>query len=359
MIAPVLFLFLFLIPNIFGWVESSFVELAGMVAISIYLYIAGWFVRNSAVAVRESMWLDRVVLVLLLSLIFFLFSFKSSAIFSALRDGYSEEARENALKLAPPLFQVLVNILRDALLPFMLIITYRKRKILFLSFVLLYVYFAAFNLAKSFLIINTIALVLACNSRFSLRLVIGLCGIFLFASLIMGGVIGAFDDINGYYQFVFDFVARRILTLTPELGVGVRDMVDLHGFYWFSSHDMPFEMQLYRFIGHSDLESGWANVFVIADAYGRGGLVGIFLAFFALSLYAGWFLYLKKFLGSIYSLYLINLFSIYVFMQGIYSFGLIASFFVGPLFLLFCGGSVSFFRSNIRFSNSKQSCSSR
>jgi hypothetical protein len=356
MIPPILFLLLFLIPNVLGWVESSLIELFGMGIITIFLYAAGWAAEKRAIVVKKNIWSYKLILLFFICFIFFFISFGDSAIFLALRDGYSEEARESSLKLASPLLQVLVNVVRDALLPFVLIVICKKRKILLSFVVVLYLYFVAFNLAKSFIIINTIALVVACNPKFSVLLIVKLVAVFLVASFVMGVAIGAFVDPVGYYEFVFDFLIRRILTLTPELGAGVRDMVALHGFYWFNSNNLPFEMELYRFIGHSDLESGWANVFIIADAYGRGGVLGILLAVIALIFYMSWFIYLAKFLGSIYSLYLINLFSVYVFMQGIYSFGLIASFFVGPLFLIFFGGFIKIQKRNNQSNNSGYLC---
>lgn len=239
--------------------------------------------------------------------------------------------------------QAAINVFRDALLPFLLIICLKnKDKVLLILSIAVYLYFATFNLAKSFIIINSVALILACAVRVSVGFYFKLASLIFSSSFVMGYLTRSFDGIAGFTDFLVDFVVRRILTLTPNLGVNVREMVNLYGFYWESADISPFEMQLYKFIGHSDLASGWANVYLMADAYGRGGMLGICLAITIFGGYILWFNFISKYLGSIYSIYLVNLFSIYIFMQGVFSFGLIASFVVGPFLLLVYSGAIKF-----------------
>jgi hypothetical protein len=107
--------------------------------------------------------------------------------------------------------------------------------------------------------------------------------------------------------------------------------VEAHGFFGAGPFGRSFEYELFAFIQHSELESGWANVYSFADAFGRGGYLGVALMYVIIAAYGAFFGTFGRYLSVPYMRYLWILFSIYVFMQGVFSLGLVVSFVLGPM----------------------------
>lgn len=329
-----LFLFLFWLPNYLDWVASPAVDYWGMLLVAIGAAIAfpgggaGGDLQpgigsHQAVSGVGALAIAMGVAVVLPH---------SAILLSLAQGGFSMEAREDALKLAPVYVPVVVNVFRDAVIPFLLIRTSAdEHRLRWYLLWVAFAYFATFNLAKSFVIINTLAIIMALVQS---PVVVVIAGVALFLPVL---ALLAFLYSRGnpdIAAFIIDFIGRRILTLTAELGVNVREFVEANGYFWGGHLRRDFEYELFSFIQHSDLASGWANVYGIADAFGRGGGLGIALFGTICCLYLLFFWLIIRPLDGRFAVYLWALFCTYIFMQGIFSLGLVTSFVVGPSMVL-------------------------
>lgn len=329
-----LYIVIFATPNLLGWVLSPTTDLVVLGTVSLAATFLFGFNMKRAYFFDEIRNQRRInyFLIMVFCLAFIMISLPRSAILNSILFGYTEEVRENALKLANPILQAAINLIRDSFLPYLIIASLKRSRVglKLVTIILIYFYFLTFNLAKSFVIINTFAIL------FSVYGVVSLLPVLVIstgAMAIYAVVIAQYNNLEDMRLFFLDFVLRRILTLTPELGVDVRNLVDQVGFHWLNSSEKPFEMKLYQFIGHSDLETGWANVYFAADGFGRFGNPGVALSVMIVIGYYLWFRFLSLKLGVSYAKYLTLLFTIYIYMQGVFSLGLLVSFFVGPMML--------------------------
>ena len=327
-------LFLFYLPNAVGAVSSPIEDIAILTAVS----IGGWaaYSNISRQPGDEAPPNQSIIFVVVLSLTFLaMWLFPQSAIYHSMLEGYSPEIRENSLKLASTFVQGVVNLSRDAILPYVIIAFASEKglisRAILLVAIVLFCYFALFNLAKSFILINSFAIGYAIFGSRTLLFALpaGLAG-----SIGMGWLTGGIRGIGDIVPFLRDFIIRRIATLTPELGVDVRNYVASRGFYWASSHETSFEMELYRFIRHTDLPTGWANVYFVADAFARGGYAAIGIAAAICATYISWFILVSRVLGRRFASFAIVLFFIYIYMQGVFSRGVFVSFVIGPIALM-------------------------
>src|SRR5207244_6981817 len=100
--------------------------------------------------------------VLLCSLLAACMVFPYSVVFtSILRVEVNAEIREESLKTAPILIPVIVNLFRDAILPYIIVQRHTTLQRVGPIAYLLFFYFATFNLAKSFIVINSLCLMMA------------------------------------------------------------------------------------------------------------------------------------------------------------------------------------------------------
>ena len=333
----ILFTLLFLLPNFIGEVISPALDI---IVLALYAISSYFLCPLSPVSADQPGLIantNRKFILLAVVIIAVAFA-KNSAIYQSLiNGGFEESIRESSLKLAGPFVAIGINIMRDGIVPFLILAELRdgcKRRRRMGILIALYIFFSMFNMAKSFIIVNTIALLVAVGVNFYWLVLFAsvFCISFLFYALELR-LINTIS-IETAFAFYNDFFFRRILTLTPQLGVEVREYVFEKDFYWF--HNFPqtnFEYLFFDFLKHSPNPTGWANVYFAADAYARGGPAASFIALFLCIIYLLFFRSLTAWLGSTYCVYATTLFTTYVYMQGVFSLGLATSFLMSPLLL--------------------------